>query len=81
MADDTPQPYQIPPGFEPDESQIPAWAADDIDRFRVCYAMTMLIAQRFDQVFCKQLYDNPDFITDDIPLADPKREPAHESSG
>jgi len=71
MADE--QPYQIPPGFEPDASQVPIWAAD-IDRFRVCYAVTMLVAQRFDQVFCKQLYDNPNFVTNDVPLADPKRE-------
>jgi hypothetical protein len=66
MAD----PYVIPPEYEPQPEQIPPYAHDS-DRFRVCFAMTMLVAQRYDPIYCKSLYDDPRFVTDDVPLAPP----------
>jgi len=71
-----PDPYEIPPGFEPGESQIPGWAKD-VDRFRVCYAITLLVAQRYDPIYCKQLYDEPSLVTNDVPLAPAKRVVVH----
>lgn len=70
MAAEETEPYQIPPEFEPNPAQIPPWATD-IGRFRVCYALTLLIAERYDPIFCKQLYDSDDLSTDDVPLAEP----------
>jgi hypothetical protein len=63
--------YQIPPEYEPREEQIPPYA-HDIGRFRVCFALTRLIAQRDDPIFCKQLYDDPRLTTDDVELAEPQ---------
>jgi hypothetical protein len=84
VADELPpetDPYEIPPAFEPDASEIPVWA-DDRDRFRICYALTLLIAQRYDPIFCKQLYDDPRMLTGDDdkwhpPLAEPRRQVVH----
>jgi len=47
---------EIPPEYEPNPAQIPVWATD-LDRFRICFAMTRAIAHRDDPVFTKQLYD------------------------
>ena len=35
--------YEIPPEYEPRPEQIPPWA-QDVDRFRICFAITMLVA-------------------------------------
>jgi hypothetical protein len=67
-----PEPYQIPPEYEPDPAQIPRWA-EDVDRFRISYAITLLIAQRYDPMFCKQLYDSDEMVSGDVPLAPPAR--------
>lgn len=69
-------PFQIPPGFEPRDEQIPAWA-HDIERFRICFAITMLVAQHYDPVYCKSLYDDERIVTDDVPLAEPLPLPKH----
>lgn len=60
--------YQIPPEYEPRPEQIPSWA-HDVARFRVCFAITRLVAQRDDAIFCKQLYDSDEITTDDVELA------------
>ena len=78
MATDEPL-YELPPQFEPRPSQYPPWATD-AQRFRVCFALTMLIAERFDPIFCKSLYDDPRLLTGDEDtlqpnLADPKPHP------
>ena len=53
---------EIPPEFEPHPAQILGYVKD-LDRFRLCFAMTRLIAQRDDPLFCKQLYDDGGFVT------------------
>lgn len=63
------EPFQIPPEYEPRIEQIPPYA-QDVGRFRICFALTRLIAERDDAIFCKQLYDDPRLTTDD-PLAEP----------
>jgi len=69
-------PFEIPPEYEPRPEQYPPWAADP-ERFRVCFAITMLVAQRYDPIFCKQLYDSDEIATDDVPLAEPLPLPPH----
>lgn len=54
--------YEIPPGYEPHPTQIPAWATD-MDRFRICFAITALVAQRYDPIYCRSLYDSDDLDT------------------
>jgi hypothetical protein len=56
------EPYVIPPEFEPDPAQIPAYAKD-VDRFRICFAITLQIAQRVDPLFCRQLYFSDELAT------------------
>lgn len=53
----------IPPEYEPHPYQLPAWA-DDVPRFRLCFAIGRAICQRDDTVFVRELY------TGDIPTHD-----------
>ena len=64
----TDEPFQIPPEYEPRPEQIPPWA-HDTKRFRICFAITLRIAERYDPFFCRQLYDG-DINTEDDELAD-----------
>lgn len=66
--------YQIPPEYEPRIEQIPPYA-HDVGRFRICFAITRLVAQRDDPIFCKQLYDSDEITTDDVDLAEPQSVP------
>jgi hypothetical protein len=70
--------YEIPPEYEPRDGQIPRWATD-MERFRICFAITRLIAQRDDPIFCKQLYDDDRVVTDDVDIAEPGPLPSHSS--
>jgi hypothetical protein len=70
--------YEIPPEYEPRGEQIPRWATD-VERFRICFAITRLIAQRDDPIFCKQLYDDDRVVTDDVDIAEPGPLPSHPS--
>lgn len=62
--------FEIPPDFEPHDAQIPSWATD-VERFRICFALTRLIAERDDPIFCRELYFG------EIPTGDRLAEPAH----
>lgn len=58
-------PYDIPSEYEPDPAHIPA-SATDIERFPYLLAITRLIAERDDPIFCKQLYDDDRISTEEI---------------
>jgi hypothetical protein len=62
--------YQIPAEYEPNDAQIPPYATD-IGRFRICFAITRLVAQRDDPIYTKSLYDDKRLVTDDVDLAEP----------
>ena len=70
--------FEIPPEYEPRPEQIPPWA-QDVARFRICFAITRLVAQRDDPIYCEQLYDSDEINTDE-PLAEPKPLPPHPSA-
>jgi len=53
MADDL---IEIPPEFEPNPGQIPAYATD-VDRYRICFAVTRQNAGRDDPLWTQQLYE------------------------
>lgn len=49
---------EIPPEYEPHPDQIPAFVMTDADleRWRLCFAITRAVAQRDDPVFARELY-------------------------
>ena len=51
----------------PHRDQVPSFVNtdDDLRRFELCFAVTRLIAQRDDPIFCRQLYAS-DFDTGDL---------------
>lgn len=48
----------IPLELEPHTAQVPAFVTtdDELARFKLCFAITRLVAQRDDPSFCRQLY-------------------------
>lgn len=54
--------YEIPLEFEPHPAQIPPYVKD-LDRFRICFAITLRIAERYDPIFCRQLYYSDEIVT------------------
>lgn len=60
-------PVAIPPEFLPDDNQYPPFVItpEQRQRFDLCFALTRLIAQRDDPVFCRQLYFS-DLATGDL---------------
>lgn len=57
----------LPENLKPTEDQYPPFVntRDERARFDLCFALTRLIAQRDDPVFCRQLYSS-DMPTGDL---------------